>query len=61
MQEKQSFSIKKEWIDKHYKEAWQCGLNNTALAFSFGDDKDYYIIDKNLMEFLVEKLIEENS
>ena len=59
--EKQSFSIKKEWIEKHYKEAWSCGLSNTALAFSFGDDKDYYIIDSKLMKYLVEQLINDNN
>jgi len=58
---KDSFSIKKVWIDKHYDEAFANRLCNTALAFNFNfeDTKDYYVIDDKLMKFLVEKLKEE--
>ena len=63
MTPKDSFSIKKDWISKHYEEAFSNRLFNTAIAFSFyfEDKKDYYIIDDRLMAFLVEKLKEENK
>ena len=61
MTPKDSFSIKKAWIEKHYEEAFSNRLSNTAIAFSFcfDDKKDYYVIDDRLMKFLVEKLKEE--
>ena len=58
---KDSFSIKKEWIEKHYKEAFANRLFNTAIAFNFNfeDENDFYVIDDKLMRFLIEKLKEE--
>ena len=63
MSQKDSFSIKKEWIEKHSSEAFANRLENKALAFNFffEDDEDYFVIDKKLMKFLVEKLSEEYS
>lgn len=63
MTEKNSFSIKKDWIEKHKQEAWDNRLSNTALAISFSPDgnENYYLINEKLMKFLVEKLIEENN
>ena len=60
MTPKESFSIKKEWIEKHYEEAFSNRLSNTAIAFNFyfDDKKDYYVIDDKLMGFLIEKLKE---
>lgn len=62
MKDKASFSIKKEWLEKHKQEAFANRLNNYVLAFNFNclDNADYYIIDDRLMKFLVEKLKEEN-
>lgn len=61
MQEKDSFSIKKEWIEKHRQESWSNRLANSVIAFNFNyqDSHDYYVIDDSLMKFLVEKLKEE--
>ena len=61
MAPKDSFSIKKEWIEKHKQEAWSNRLANSVIAFNFDyqDSHDYYVIDDVLMKFLVEKLIEE--
>ena len=61
MEEKKSFSIKKEWIEKHNKESFQTRSDNNVIAFNFyyQDKKDYYVIDDKLMKFLVEKLREE--
>ena len=54
-----SFSIKKEWIDKHRAEAFAMRLQNDCIAFNFGPDQpNYYVIDENLMKQLVEYLEE---
>lgn len=50
-----SFTIKKEWLEKIEKEAFLTG-KTPALAFSFGDGKDYFILsDKDFYE-IVERL-----
>ena len=58
---KKSFSIKKEWIEKHKNESYSNHLENTALAISFEPEgkENYYLINSKLMKFLVEKLEEE--
>jgi hypothetical protein len=63
MTPKESFSIKKEWLEKQIKESFSMRCNNSILTFNFNfeDKKDYYIIDDKLMKFLIEKLREENS
>ncbi len=60
--EKNSFSIKKEWFEKHEKEAFQNRLSNHCIAFNFcfDDNIDYYVINDRLMKYLIEKLSEEN-
>lgn len=59
MTDKESFSIKKDWLEKNKIEMRQMGLSNHCLAFNFGPSSDnYYIIDKKLMEFLIGKLYE---
>ena len=61
MTEKSSFSIKKDWITKHYDEARSSRLSNTALAISFDPSgkENYFLIDEKLMRFLVNKLKED--
>lgn len=63
MSPKSSFSIKKDWIEKLKQETFSMGKSNSVIAFNFyyEDGKDYYVIDDNLMRFLVDKLKEENS
>ena len=62
MQEKSSFSVKREWIKKNKEESFSNQLYNSCIAFNFGPDtSNYFVIDEKLMKFLVEKLIEENS
>lgn len=58
---KQSFNIKKEWIIKHDQEAKSNQLYNTALAISFepSGKENYFLINEKLMQFLVQKLAEE--
>lgn len=60
--EKQSMSIKRDWIDKNKNEAFSMRLFNSAICFNYGPDTpNYYCIDEKLMKFLVDKLIEENE
>ena len=62
MKEKDSFSIKREWIEKNREEAFSQRVSNGCIAFSFGPAlPNYYVIDEHLMRFLVEKLEEEYS
>lgn len=60
MTEKQSVSIKREWVEKNKAEGFSCRLPNNAICFNFGPDtNNYYVINEKLMKFLVEKLQEE--
>lgn len=55
-----SISIKKEWIIKNKEEAFQTGKDYGVLAFNFGENSEnYYVIDENLMKYLMEKINEE--
>lgn len=56
--EKTSFSIKKEWLEKIKEEAFEVGVNYSALAIDFGSNKDYFIIDSHLMKILVNTIKE---
>jgi len=59
MKEKNSVSIKKEWITKTKKEAFFHRLNNTALCINFEPNgENYYVIDEKLMKLLCSKLKE---
>lgn len=58
--EKQSFSIKREWLDKNREEAFAMRKDYNALCFDFGDNgKRYYVIDEKTFKYLVEKTEEE--
>lgn len=53
--EKQSFSIKREWLKKNKEEAFSMGKDYNALVFDFGDnDERYYIIDERTFKLLKE-------
>lgn len=57
MTSSQSISIQKEWLEKQAREALFMGKSYSALAFNFGpNEKNYYIIDEELFEFLIEAL-----
>lgn len=50
---KDSFSIKKEWLEKNLRESVLVGKEYNALAFNFGpNEKMYYIIDEKTFEEL---------
>lgn len=59
MEDKQSFSIKKEWLEKNKEEAFAVGKDYSALAFNFGPNSaNYYVIDEKLFKLLNECLKE---
>jgi hypothetical protein len=61
VKEKQSFSIKKEWLEKNEKEKFMVGKSYSALAFDFGGDEQYYIINERLFKKLVKFLKQEDG
>jgi hypothetical protein len=61
MTEKQSMSIKRDWIDKIKEEAFAIGKPYWALAFNFGgldNPENYYVIDEKLFLRLINYLEE---
>ena len=61
MTDKDSVSIRKDWILKNKEESFENRLDNSCIAFNFGPGQDsYFVIDQKLMKFLTDKLIEEN-
>lgn len=57
MTDKDSISIKKDWIIKNKEEAFTQRKANQAIAFNFGPDQpNYYIINERLMAYLVDKV-----
>lgn len=62
MSDKQSFSIKKEWIEKNRQERFTQHLSNSCICFNFGpDSENFYVIDEKLMKYLIECLSKEND
>lgn len=62
VKEKDSFSIKKEWLEKNAQEAKMTHYRNSVLAFNFGPEQpNYFIINENLMKYLCDKLREDND
>lgn len=57
MKEQKSFTIQKDWLEKIRKEAFFKGKENGIVAFNFGPEskENYFIIDEELMHYLVEK------
>ena len=59
MTEKQSVSIKKEWIETSKQNAFTNRLSNSCLCINFAPkSQNYYLIDSKLMEVLVNALTE---
>lgn len=52
--EVKSVSIKKEWLEKLKEEKFAMGKSQMAIAFDFGDGEDWFIIQKDLMKWLVD-------
>ena len=45
--ESKSISVKKAWLEKAQEQAYSMRKKDYALAISFGDGKDYYVIEDN--------------
>ena len=52
MNPSQSITVKKSWIDKAKEQSLAMRKEDYAIALSFGDPKEYYLIEDNLMEDL---------
>lgn len=60
MTSKNSFSIKKDWIEKNSNEAFIKRFSNTCIVFNFEPNgKNYFLINERLMKYLVDKLKED--
>ena len=44
--ESDSFSIKREWLEKNKEEAFAMRKDYNALVLDFGDGKQFYVIDE---------------
>lgn len=62
MTEKDSFSIKKEWIEKNRLESFQIRKPYQAICFNFGPGQEnLYVINESLMARLVEAIEEDEN
>jgi hypothetical protein len=52
MEPSKSISVKKEWLEKAKEQAIATRKEDYTVAVSFGDNKEYYIIEDSLMEEL---------
>lgn len=52
VQASKSITVKKEWLEKAQEQAYSMRKRDYALAISFGEDKDYYVIEDRYMEEL---------
>lgn len=52
MSPSQSITIKKAWVDKAKEQSLAMRKEDYAIAVSFGDPKEYYLIEDTLMEDL---------
>ena len=52
--ESQSFTIKKEWIEKNQEEAFAMGKPYSALVIDFGDGEQHYLVDEKLFLKMLE-------
>lgn len=51
---KPSYSVKKSILEKAKKEAQQMHRPYYCLAFTFGDEEDYFVLDKKSLRYLLE-------
>ena len=57
MKDKDSFSIKKEWLLKLKEESFAMNKSYNALVFNYGPDQEnYYIINEKLFKQLIDFL-----
>lgn len=58
--EKASFSIKREWLEKNKEEAFAMGKEFSALAFDYGDGRNWYVIDEKTF-ITLQRLLEQEE
>lgn len=58
---KQSFSVKKQWLEKAKLQAFEQGKLYSAVAISFDNIHDYYIVDENVFRYLHDLLEKEEE
>ena len=51
--ESDSFTIKREWIEKNKEEAFAMRKLYAAIAIDFGDGDQYYLIDEKIFKNLL--------
>lgn len=56
-----SFTIKREWIDKNREEAFAMHKSYSAIAIDFGDGTQHYLIDEKLFKELVERMNDDDE
>ena len=56
-----SFTIKREWLEKNKEEAFAMGKDYNALAFDYGDGKNWYVVDEKTFRYFVELIRREND
>ena len=55
VEDKKSFSIKKDWLEKNKEEAFAMNKHYSALVFNFGPNSaNYYIVDEKMFLILKE-------
>ena len=59
--EKQSMSVKKEWIIKNEEEAFSKHKRFSAVAIDFGGDDNYYIINEKTFKLFLNLLKEQEE
>jgi len=60
-QERNSFSIKRDWLVKNEEEKFAMGYQYSTLAFDFGDGEQHYIINERLFKILMNHLKNEGE
>lgn len=57
VEDKKSFAIKKEWLEKNKEEAFAMGRDYAALAFNFGPGQtNYFIVDEKTFKELIGRI-----
>lgn len=59
--EQESFSIKREWLDKLKQESFAMNKEYYSLVFDFGSNNNFYILDEDIFKQILELLNEVNN
>lgn len=54
MENKKSFTVKKEWLEKTQEEAFSRGKQLSALCFNFGSGSNYFVVREDDFKSLYE-------